>query len=86
MKKILFMFSLLIISFISGCTNGKEFTIQFETYTGSEIDDIIYEEGSLFELPNIPLKEGHEFLSEWTYFGQADGLLVIETKGETRIC
>jgi len=66
MKKILFMFSLLIISFISGCTNGKEFTIQFETYTGSEIDDIIYEEGSLFELPNIPLKEGHEFLG-WYY-------------------
>ena len=32
------------------------------------------------------VKEGHEFLSEWTYFGQADGLLIVETKGETKIC
>ena len=37
--------------------------------------------------PNVLyIQEGHEFLAEWTYFGQADGLLIVETKGETKIC
>ena len=32
------------------------------------------------------IQEGHEFLAEWTYFGQTDRLLIVETKGETKIC
>ena len=40
----------------------------------------------MIEPTTLYINDRHEFLSEWTYFGQADGLLVVETKGETKIC
>ena len=40
----------------------------------------------IIEPTTLYINQNHEFLSEWDYFANADGLEVKVTEGETTIC
>ena len=40
----------------------------------------------MIELTTLYINDRHEFLSEWTYFANADDIDVKVIDGETRIC
>ena len=40
----------------------------------------------MVEPDTLYINKNHEFLSEWKYFAQSDGLDVKVINGETRIC
>ena len=40
----------------------------------------------MIEPTTLYIDRSHEFLSEWTYFAQADGLEIRIIEGETKIC
>lgn len=40
----------------------------------------------IIEPTTLYIDKSHEFLSEWTYFAQADGLDLRIIDGETKIC
>ena len=40
----------------------------------------------MVEPTTLYIEKSHEFLSEWSYFANADGLEVKIIDGETRIC
>ena len=40
----------------------------------------------MIEPSTLYIHENHEFLSEFRYFAAADGLDVVVSKGETKIC
>ena len=40
----------------------------------------------MIEPTTLYINKNHEFLSEWDYFANADGLEVKVTEGETTIC
>ena len=43
-------------------------------------------ERCMIEPSTLYIHEDHEFLSEFRYFASADGLDIVVSKGETRIC
>ena len=61
MRKLLFLIGILTF-FLSSCESTLEVTVNFDTNGGSEVPSQIFNEESVFNLPDTPTKEGHTFL------------------------
>lgn len=53
--------SLIAVLFLSACTNGVEFAINFNSNGGSDVASITTDGKSTISLPNDPTKEGYSF-------------------------
>lgn len=47
--------------FLTACTNGVEFIINFDSNGGSEVSSITTDGSSTINLPSNPTKEGYTF-------------------------
>ena len=85
---------LLIIGFfvfiLSSCSGPLEVEVSFETKGGSMINSMIFNEESVFSLPNDPIKEGYSF-DGW-YLDETlnnpfsvEGVLALEPEGTLTI-
>tara|TARA_R100001591_G_scaffold74168_1_gene82234 strand:- start:1666 stop:1884 length:219 start_codon:yes stop_codon:yes gene_type:complete len=50
------------------------------------LEYIALKDQCIIEPTTLYIDKSHEFLSEWTYFAQADGLDLRIIDGETKIC
>jgi uncharacterized repeat protein (TIGR02543 family) len=61
MRKLLFIIGILTF-FLSSCGSTLEVTVNFDSNGGSEVPSQIFNEESIFTLPNVPTKEGYTFV------------------------
>ena len=50
------------------------------------LESVSLKDQCMVEPTTLYIEKSHEFLSEWNYFANADGLEVKIIDGETRIC
>ena len=53
---------------------------------GAYLEYVALRDQCMVEPPTLYMNKDHEFLSEWDYFANADGLEVKIIDGETIIC
>jgi uncharacterized repeat protein (TIGR02543 family) len=82
MRKLLFLIGILTF-FLSSCGSTLEVTVNFESNGGTQVPSQVFNEESVFTLPNEPTKEGHTFLGwflDQTYDTpfSVEGVLALE--------